>query len=576
MSYRIVIAEDEPDIRANLARLLQLEQYTVWAACDGQEALALVRAHLPDLLLSDVMMPHMGGHALVQSLRADPALAHIPAIFLTARAEHSDRREAMSLGADDYLVKPFKREELLDAVRSRLDRSAAHHAARQQLQQQARRLQHFDALTQLPNRAHLLTRCALAQAQAERMQARVAVAVIALDGLGQLTQALGHAGGDTVLCEMAQRLQAILQASEHPRELDTVGRLSGPHFALLLEGFFEPAALQPWLQQVCQALAAPCTVQGRDVFLEARIGVALAQPQAAAEDVLRQAEVALDQTLEAGVGRIDFFNPARDTRVARRMLLHSALHRALEAGQLSLHYQAQVDIRSQRIVGFEALMRWQHPSLGAVSPAEFIPLAEESGLIVAMGAWALDQACAQLRAWQDAGLAPVRVAVNLSPRQFDHAELLAEVDAALQRHALAPALLELEITESVALQGVERTVATLAALKARGLALAIDDFGTGYSSLGYLKRFPVDALKVDQSFVRSMDSDAGDAAIVRAVIALAHSFGLGVIAEGVETPAQLACLAALGCDYAQGYYFSRPLPPAQAVHLLRHGLGAAA
>ena len=170
----------------------------------------------------------------------------------------------------------------------------------------------------------------------------------------------------------------------------------------------------------------------------------------------------------------------------------------------------------------------------------------------------------------------MRVAVNLSPRQFDHAELLAEVDAALQRHALAPALLELEITESVALQGVERTVATLAALKARGLALAIDDFGTGYSSLGYLKRFPVDALKVDQSFVRSMDSDAGDAAIVRAVIALAHSFGLGVIAEGVETPAQLACLAALGCDYAQGYYFSRPLPPAQAAHLLRHGLGAAA
>jgi EAL domain-containing protein (putative c-di-GMP-specific phosphodiesterase class I) len=308
------------------------------------------------------------------------------------------------------------------------------------------------------------------------------------------------------------------------------------------------------------------------VFVEARVGVAVAVAEISAQDLLRQAEVALDQTREDGATGISFFSSARDVRVLRRMRLHSELHKALERQELCLHYQPQVDISTGQIFGFEALMRWQHPDLGAVSPAEFIPIAEESGLILAMGAWALDEACRQSRAWRDAGLRPVRMAVNLSTRQFDDDRILADVAQALARHRIAADQLELEITESVVLKGFERTVTLLTAFKTMGLVLSIDDFGTGYSSLSYLKRFPVDALKVDQSFVRNIDTDAGDAAITRAVVALAHSFGLCVIAEGVESAGQLAYLTQLGCEYAQGYWFSKPLPAQQAALLLAHGL----
>lgn len=576
MSYRIVIAEDEPDIRANLARLLTLEDYAVWAAPNGQEALELVRQHRPDLLLSDVMMPRMSGHELVQALRADPQLAHIPAIFLTAKAEHSDWREGMNLGADDYLVKPFKREELLTAVRSRLERVSAQQQVHQRLQDQAQRLVHFDDLTNLPNRTLMLQRCATALQHLPSPTFGVALVVLGLDGLGRINQALGHAGGDEVVCEMAKRLQAQLlqQLQTQPGEqvFDAVGRISGEHFALLLTGARDAAALQTLLQQIGGALSLPCRAQGQDVFVAARMGVALAGPQTSAQDLLRQAEVALEQTRDDAPGRIAFFSMDEDSRVLRRMRLHSGLHQALERRELSLHYQAQVEIASQRIIGFEALMRWQHPELGAVSPVEFIAIAEDSGLILAMGAWALDEACRQSRAWMDAGLPPVRMAVNLSMRQFDDAHILAQVAAALERHRIPPGQLELEITESVALKGFERTIAQLSAFKQLGLALAIDDFGTGYSSLSYLKRFPVDALKVDQSFVRNIDTDAGDAAITRAVVALAHSFGLSVIAEGVESVAHLDYLRSLGCEYAQGYLLSKPLPADQAAALLKQGL----
>jgi EAL domain-containing protein (putative c-di-GMP-specific phosphodiesterase class I) len=259
-----------------------------------------------------------------------------------------------------------------------------------------------------------------------------------------------------------------------------------------------------------------------------------------------------------------------NVRGVRRLRLHNELHKALERNELSLHYQAQVDIASRRIIGFEALMRWQHPELGFISPVEFIPIAEESGVIVEMGAWALNQACLQAKAWLDAGHGPLRMAVNLSARQFADDELMATVIEALEKSGLPPASLELEITESIAMQGLERTVMMLTALKKLGIALAMDDFGTGYSSLSYLKRFPLDALKVDQSFVRNITTDPGDAAITRAVVAMAHSFGMIVIAEGVETTEHLEFLAGLGCEDAQGYLFSKPLPAVDAGALLAH------
>jgi EAL domain-containing protein (putative c-di-GMP-specific phosphodiesterase class I) len=285
---------------------------------------------------------------------------------------------------------------------------------------------------------------------------------------------------------------------------------------------------------------------------------------------MRNADAALHQAQLGGPGSLSFFSAEMNDRGVRRLRLHNELHKALERNELSLHYQAQVDIASRRIIGFEALMRWQHPELGFISPVEFIPIAEESGVIVEMGAWALNQACHQARAWLDAGHGPLRMAVNLSARQFADDELMATVIEALGKSGLPPASLELEITESIAMQGLERTVMMLTALKKLGIALAMDDFGTGYSSLSYLKRFPLDALKVDQSFVRNITTDPGDAAITRAVVAMAHSFGMIVIAEGVETTEHLEFLAGLGCEDAQGYLFSKPLPAVDAGALLAH------
>jgi EAL domain-containing protein (putative c-di-GMP-specific phosphodiesterase class I)/GGDEF domain-containing protein len=396
--------------------------------------------------------------------------------------------------------------------------------------------------------------------------------VVALDGLGQINQALGHAGGDEVVCQIAGRLQAQVVAAMADGASSVVGRTAGKQLGVLLQGAADPVALQTLLRQLRGVVAAPCSALGSDVFVEARVGVALGSVGTSAQDLLRQAEVALDQTNEEGGATISFFSAARDSRVLRRMRLHSELHKALERQELAMHYQAQVDIATEQIIGFEALMRWTHPELGAVSPAEFIPIAEESGLILAMGAWALDAVCRQSRAWRDAGLRPVRMAVNLSTRQFGDDNILVDVATALARHQIPANQLELEITESVALKGFERTITLLTAFKKMGLLLSIDDFGTGYSSLSYLKRFPVDALKVDQSFVRNIDTDAGDAAITRAVVALAHSFGLSVIAEGVETLAQRDYLTELGCELAQGYWFSKPLPPEQAALLLARGL----
>ena len=568
---KIVVAEDEDAIRENLARMLRIEGFDVAAAANGKEALALVREHLPALILSDVMMPVLDGHGLLQAVRDDPLTSSTPFVFLTARADRSDLRTGMNLGADDYLVKPFQRDELLAAVRARLTRRATEGQAAQRLQAEAQRLLHFDALTNLPNRRLMLERVRAASHQAQRSNSRLALIMLGLDGLSQVNDSLGHESGDVVLREVADRLFRKINQAVFVSEFDGVGRVSGEQFAILLEGFGDDAYLDSLCRELLAAVERPYQAETQQLFLKACAGVALLDAgKTAPEDLMRNADAALHQAQLGGPGSLSFFSAEMNVRGVRRLRLHNELHKALERNELSLHYQAQVDIASRRIIGFEALMRWQHPELGFISPVEFIPIAEESGVIVEMGAWALNQACHQARAWLDAGHGPLRMAVNLSARQFADDELMATVIEALEKSGLPPASLELEITESIAMQGLERTVMMLTALKKLGIALAMDDFGTGYSSLSYLKRFPLDALKVDQSFVRNITTDPGDAAITRAVVAMAHSFGMIVIAEGVETTEHLEFLAGLGCEDAQGYLFSKPLPAVDAGALLAH------
>ena len=373
---RIVVAEDEDAIRENLARMLRIEGFDVAAAANGKEALALVREHLPALILSDVMMPVLDGHGLLQAVRDDPLTSSTPFVFLTARADRSDLRTGMNLGADDYLVKPFQRDELLAAVRARLARRATEGLAAQRLQAEAQRLLHFDALTNLPNRRLMLERVRAASHQSQRSNSRLALIMLGLDGLSQVNDSLGHESGDVVLREVADRLFRQVNQAVFVSEFDGVGRVSGEQFAILLEGFGDDAYLDSLCRELLATVERPYQAEAQQLFLKACAGVALLDAaKSAPEDLMRNADAALHQAQQGGPGSLSFFSAEMNDRGVRRLRLHNELHKALERNELSLHYQAQVDIVSRRIIGFEALMRSREPSMG--TPGAILDAAEE-------------------------------------------------------------------------------------------------------------------------------------------------------------------------------------------------------
>ena len=565
----ILVVEDDAAIRTTLQRLLTAEGFSTDSAEDGAEALKRIAAHRPDLVLSDVMMPVMDGHSLLARMRADPSMSQIPVILLTALVDHAAMRQGMNTGADDYLTKPFRRTELLAAVRSRLERSASQRAESDQLAAEARHVRLLDPVTDLPNRAALLERLPQALASMERQRSRLALIVVGLDGLSRINDSFGHASGNLVLYAVAVRLQTEIDRLQCSSPFDGVARLGGAHFAVTLTGVGGNDQVDALATRLLARVREPVSIEGQAVYLSASAGICLYPDDGEGSDVLLEhAETALGEARRIGGACYTYFAAEMNAAAGERLRLHSDLHRAIERNQLQVCYHPQLDVPSGRIIGFEALMRWHHPVLGTVSPVRFIPIAEEDGQIVAIGAWILEAACAQAKAWIDQGFAPLRMAVNLSARQFADDDLCALVSGVLERTGLPASSLELEITEGTAMRSAERAIATMRRLKSLGVKLALDDFGTGYSSLTYLKRFPLDVLKVDQSFVRNINTDPGDAAITRAVVSLAHSFGMSVIAEGVETADHLRFITELGCEEYQGFLFSKPVPAREAGVLL--------
>ena len=561
---KILIAEDEPSLRENLQWMLEMEGYTVLAACDGRDALAQAGESLPDLVITDVMMPHLDGYGLVKALREQESTATTPIIMLSAKADRGDIRAGMNLGADDYITKPYRREELLAAISSRLARKASLDEAALRLRTAASQGQQYDALTTLPGKEQFDKRLAAAVEGCSGTSNVVSVVCLGLDGFSKVNDSLGKTVGDGVLREAAKRL------FEHLGQLDTslnvVARLGGDTFAACLTGTHDQKALERAATELLSLLAMPYLVDGNSLFLTACAGASIYPLHTdTAHTLLLNAESALHHAKSCAPGSYWLFDAVMNRQVARRLQLHNALHLALEHDELQVFYQPQVRIETGCLVGFEALLRWQHPALGWISPAEFIPVAEESGIIIKIGEWVLRTAAAQAVAWLALGHLGFRVAVNLSVRQFAGNKLPELVRQVLLDTGLPAQVLELEVTESLALQSVSSTLGTLHECKSLGVKLAMDDFGTGYSSLSYLKRYPLNALKIDQSFVRNITQDAGDAAITRAIVAMAHSFGMSVIAEGVETTEQLEFLRTLGCEEFQGYLFSRPVPALEAV-----------
>ena len=562
----ILIAEDEPSLRENLRWMLEMEGYSVSAVADGLQAFEHACLAPPDLVLTDVMMPHLDGYGLVKSLRQTSATATVPIIMLTAKADRSDVRMGMNLGADDYLTKPYRREELLEAVRARLARSTSQKETADRLQAETREAHQRDALTGLPGRLLFSQRLASAMEGDGIMPQALGLVCFGLDGFSKVNDSLGASVGDKVLCEVASRLVEHMQSKVDGLRKDCVARLGSDLFAVVVDTNVNIVQLGHLCTDLLHRLAQPYKVDDHTLYLTACAGASLFPLQAStANELLLNAESALHNAKPDGPGTVRVFNIAMNQQVARRLQIHNALHSALEQKEMQVFYQPQICINDGRLAGFEALLRWNHPVLGWISPAEFIPIAEESAFIVKIGEWVMHTAAAQAAEWLALGHTSFRMAVNLSVRQFVANNLPATVKRVLKQTGLPAHMLELEITESLALQSVSATLGNLHACKALGIKLAMDDFGTGYSSLAYLKRYPLDCLKIDQTFVRNITQDAGDAAITRAIVAMAHSFGMSVIAEGVETAAQLDFLRDLGCEEFQGYLFSKPVPAADAI-----------
>jgi diguanylate cyclase (GGDEF)-like protein len=539
----LMLAED-PDSPFRLSCVDRLSR--------GLEALT---AEKPGLVLLDLSLPDSHGLETFDKVYAHSPT--VPIIVLTGNDDQMIALSAVKTGAQDYLIKgKLDRELLVRAMQYSIERKRY----QEQLEHQA----NYDALTGLPNRNLLHDR--LKQAVFAQRHARaIAVVFIDLDHFKFINDSLGHSAGDKLLQQMADRLR------EAVRDGDTVSRLGGDEFILVLNDQQNEDIVFRAMQRIISEVGKPVVIDGQELTVTCSAGISLyPQDGPDVDTLLKNADAAMYRAKEHGRNNFQFYTAEMNKLVNERLSLESHLRRALERNELILHYQPKLDLKSGIIVGVEALLRWQHPEWGLLYPDRFIALAEETGLIVPIGEWVLRTACTQARAWQDAGLPPIIMSVNLSARQFRQEALFKSVARILSETGLHPEQLEMEITESMVMHNADTAIAILKGLKEIGVHLSVDDFGTGYSSLAYLKTLPIGILKIDKSFVQDIDGPKGkkDGLLAQAIISLGHSLKLKVIAEGVEEEAQLDFLKANHCDEAQGYLFSRPVPPQECGLLL--------
>ncbi len=432
---------------------------------------------------------------------------------------------------------------------------AADITERKKAEERLMHLANFDTLTGLPNRMLFHDRLEHALAKASRNSRLVALLFLDLDRFKTINDSLGHSAGDELLKSVASRLLS------NAREEDTVARLGGDEFTIILEGIGGGEDASTVARKVLDVMGQPFDLDGHEVFVTTSVGIAIYPLDGDnSDDLLKNADTAMYRAKEQGRNSYRFYTADMNAKAVEHLIMESSMRHALDRNEFELHYQPQVDLHSRELTGFEALLRWRHPELGLLYPNQFMPLAEDTGLIVSIGEWALNHACADLAAWNRQGLPNVRVAVNLSGRQFREEKLVDTVANALRASGLDSNLLEIEITESYLLEDIESAISTLDRLNELGIEISMDDFGTGYSSLSFLKRFPVDSVKIDQSFVRDISTDPDDATIAEAIIVLAKSLRLRVMAEGVENDDQLYFLRTRGCDQGQGFIFSGPIP----------------
>ncbi|MEN3327484.1 MAG: hypothetical protein V7638_2291 [Acidobacteriota bacterium] len=565
---KLLIIDDEAQIRRLLMDLF-CGTYDCYEASSAEEALTALSRQTFDLVLSDIDMGRMSGLELVPRIHA--LSADTVVVMISGNQDIDFAIRAMRAGAFDYITKPIDLRHVEAAVERALKHGEVLQERRrykeeledllQQREAQVDRLEKFDQVTELPNRAQFEERLNRAVAAAKAMGQSLSVLFISLDQFKKVNDSLGHGPGDSLLREFADRLQLIAKT-------DMVARFGNDEFALLKTHTSNKNDVVETIDSLYQVLKFGFDLPGHELYATASVGVSLFPFDGEnSHTLLKNAGAALYKAKRSGGANYQFYTADMHELATRRLALETHLHRAIQNQEFLVHYQPRVSVDALAITGVEALVRWQHPQLGLVSPSEFIPLAEDTGLIIPIGEWVLRQACEQNQRWQQQGFAPIQMAVNISARQFHDQNLSQTVIRILKESGMAPGQLELELTESSIMQNPEFAAGVLTRWKNLGINISIDDFGTGFSSLASLKRLPIDALKIDQSFVRDAQSDADDGAIVVAIITLAHNLRLKVVAEGVETEDQLRFLQSLRCDELQGYLFSKPRPAGALVSL---------
>ena len=566
---RVLIIDDEEQIRNLLIDVLG-SSYDCSDAGSAEEALTALSQNTFDLVISDIDMGGMSGLELVprvHSLSPDTVV-----VMVSGNQDIEFAIKALRVGAFDYITKPIDLRHVEASVERALNHANLLQEKRRYKEQietlleqrtaQVDWLAYYDTVTQLPNRALFEDRVTQAVAIAKSSSQSLGVLFISLDQFKKVNDSLGHGPGDMLLREFAERLKSCASKS------DTVARFGNDEFALLRTQIDGPQDVIETIASLSQVLKFSFDLPGQELFATASVGISLFPMDG--EDchtLLKNAGAALYKAKRSGGANYQFFTADMHDLATKRLALESDLRRAIKNQEFLIHYQPRVSVDSLVITGVEALVRWQHPNLGLVAPSEFIPLAEDTGLIGPIGEWVLRESCLQGKRWRDQGFAPMQIAVNISARQFHDQELAQTVIRIVEETGLSPKYLELEITESSIMQNAEFAAGMLNRLKSMGINISIDDFGTGFSSLASLKRLPIDVLKIDQSFVREATSDPDDAALVMAIITLAHNLRLKVVAEGVETEDQLRFLQLLRCDEIQGYLFSRPVPAESLVRL---------
>ena len=556
-SITLLVVDDELLNRDALQRRLERVGYRVLAADSGPSALAIAAAQHVDLVLLDVMMPGMDGLETLRQLRRTRAVSELPVIMVTAKDGSEDVVEALDAGANDYITKP-------------VDFAVAQARIRTQLT--ARRA---DPLTGLPNRLLFMERLNDLIARSRAAGAfEFAVFFLDVDRFKIINDSLGHAAGDELLTGISRRLEQSLRSTDTVARFAgecTLARLGGDEFTVLLAGVRGVVDARMIAERLVSAVAKPFELEGRAVVVSLSVGVVMGDARyQRAEDMVRDADTAMYAAKDRGKARCEIFDTSMLAAAEERLVVESDLRRAIERQEFQLHYQPIVTLSDQQLSGFEALVRWQHPIRGLVPPIGFIPIAEETGLIVPIGLWVLREACRQMRAWDSEfpECANLMINVNLSARQCLHPALVTDVARVLAETGLEPQRLKLEITESLVLEGSDEVIGILQALRRLGVQLGLDDFGMGYSALSYLQQLPVQTLKIDRSFVSGIQN-AGNVEIVRAILSLASGLSMNVTAEGVETADQAARLKDLSCEFGQGYFFDRPLTHDRAREVLQ-------